>query len=128
MTILSLSLEPELYAVARLDHDLSIPSWARESPIYSITRTREELSVLCLESLVPRHERAERGWRLLRLDGVFPFSLTGILSSVLNPLGDVGVSIFAFSTFDTDYVMVPDVKLETAIAALAEAGHTVNRL
>jgi uncharacterized protein len=128
MPALTLSLEPDAYAVARLDPDLSIPSWARESPIYSITRTREELSVLCLESLVPGHERAERGWRLFRLDGVFPFSLTGILSSVLDPLGAVGVSIFALSTFDTDYVLVPDTRLETAIAALTEAGHTVNRL
>lgn len=127
MVALTLSLEPETYAVARLDPDLSIPSWARASPIFSITRTREELSVLCLESLVPAHERAEGGWRLFRLDGVFPFSVTGILSSVLDPLALVGVSIFAISTFDTDYVLVPDAKLETAIAALTHAGHTVNR-
>jgi uncharacterized protein len=127
MVPLTLSLEPEAYAVARLDPDLSIPSWARESPFFSITRTREELSVLCLESLVPMHERAERGWRLLRLDGVFPFSVTGILSSVLEPLAVVGVSILAIGTFDTDYVLVPDSKLETAVAALTQAGHTVNR-
>lgn len=127
MVPLTLSLEPDAYAVARLDPDLSIPSWARESPFFSITRTREELSVLCLESLVPMHERAERGWRLLRLDGVFPFSVTGILSSVLEPLAVVGVSILAIGTFDTDYVLVPDSKLETAVAALTQAGHTVNR-
>ena len=128
MVSLTLSLEPSTYAVARLDPDLSIPSWARESPFFSITRTREELSVLCLESLVPMHERAERGWRLLRLDGVFPFSVTGILTSVLEPLAVVGVSILAIGTFDTDYVLVPDSKLETAVAALTQVGHTINRL
>lgn len=127
MVPLTLSLEPDAYAIARLDPDLSIPSWARESPIYSITRTREELSVLCLESLVPGFERAERGWRLFRLDGVFPFSVTGVLSSVLEPLAQVGVSILAIGTFDTDYVLVPDLKLETAVAALTQAGHTINR-
>ena len=127
MPNLTLTLQPDVYAVVRLEPDLSLPSWARLSDIFSITRTRDELSVVCVESVIPTGLSAqfERGWRLLKLEGPFAFTLTGILSSVLNPLATVGVSIFAFSTFDTDYVMVPGAKLQTAIAALTEAGHSV---
>ena len=130
MPELTLTLEPDLYAVVRLEPDLSLPSWARLSDIFSITRTHDELSVVCEESVIPQGLSAqfERGWRLLKLEGPFSFSLTGILVSVLDPLAAVGVGIFAFSTFDTDYVMVPGTKLETALAALKQAGHTIQRL
>jgi hypothetical protein len=130
MPELTLTLEPDLYAVVRLEPDLSLPSWARLSDIFSITRTRDELCVVCLEAVIPQGLSAqfERGWRLLKLEGPFSFTLTGILVSVLDPLAAVGVGIFAFSTFDTDYVMVPGTKLETALAALRQAGHTIQPL
>ncbi len=130
MPRLTLTLEPDVYAVVRLEPDLSLPSWARLSDMFSITRTRDELSVVCVESVIPQGLSAqfERGWRLLKLEGPFSFALTGILVSVLDPLAAVGVSIFAISTFDTDYVMVPGAKLETALAALGQAGHEIRRL
>jgi hypothetical protein len=70
--------------------------------------------------------KAEPGWRALKLRGPFPFSATGILASVLSPLAEAEVPIFAVSTFDTDYVLVPEARLEKAVAALRAAGHTVS--
>ena len=69
--------------------------------------------------------RVERGWRALRLQGPFDFALTGILLSVLEPLAAAGIGIFAVSTFDTDYVLVKDDQLGTAVDALAGAGHRI---
>jgi hypothetical protein len=62
---------------------------------------------------------------LLRVAGTQAFTLTGVLSSVLEPLAKAGISIFAISTFDTDYVMVKSEQLEAATKALRVAGHTV---
>jgi hypothetical protein len=64
-------------------------------------------------------------WRCLRIDGPSNLALTGILASLVNPLADARVNIFAFSTHDTDYVLVPAVRLDEALAALAAAGHRV---
>jgi hypothetical protein len=94
----------------------------------SITRTREELSIVCAEAAVPMGTKAERGFRLLRLQGTLDFSLTGILASIAVPLAAAKVSIFAISTYDTDYILVPGTKLEAAVEALRIAGHTVQAM
>ncbi|UTA51115.1 ACT domain-containing protein [Deinococcus radiodurans] len=62
----------------------------------------------------------------MKLHGPFDFGLTGILASVLNPLRDAGVGIFALSTYDTDYVLVAQEQLDKAVAALRDAGHHVD--
>ena len=125
---LKLLLLPGAYAVCRLRPDAGIPEWASSGDIYSITRTPEELSIVCAESALP-HEVliVERGWRVLKLGGPFPFEMTGVLASVLDPLAAAGVSILAVATYDTDYVFVKDDQCETAIAVLSEAGHDVTR-
>jgi hypothetical protein len=78
-----------------------------------------------MESSVPADVRAERGWRAFKVEGPLDFSLTGILSRIAAPLTDAGVSIFAISTFDTDYVLVRESALEKAKRALTDSGHTV---
>ena len=103
----TLSLLPDRYAVCRFNSSESIPVWATRSQFFAVTRTTDELSITCPETDVPRDiAKCERGWRAFKLHGPFDFGLTGILASVLNPLAEAGVGIFALSTFDTDYVSI----------------------
>jgi hypothetical protein len=90
---------------------------------FSITRTDDELSIVCAESRVPADIRAERDWVGLKLQGPFPFDMTGVLSSFLQPLAEARIPIFAISTFDTDFVLIKQEPLEPALAALEAAGH-----
>jgi uncharacterized protein len=110
-----------LFAVARLDPGAAIPDWA--SSFFSITRTSDELSIVCAESSVPAGIVAERGFRMLMVEGPLDFSLTGVMASIAGPLADAGVSMFAVSTYDTDYVLVRD--FAGAVAALGGAGWDV---
>jgi uncharacterized protein len=113
------------YAICRLSPEAPIPSWAFDGPFCSITRTPHELSVVCAEGAVPEDVRCERGWRCIRIAGPLDFALTGVLASLVVPLRDVGVSLFAVSTFDTDYLLAKDSDLERAVATLVRAGHRV---
>ena len=88
-----------------------------------MTRSADELSIVCEDRRVPEGVRAERDWVALKLEGPFPFSMTGVLASFLQPLTAAKISIFAISTFDTDYVLVKRVDLERAKKKLAAAGH-----
>ncbi len=129
MPNLNLSLLEGRFAVLQLEPNSSIPAWVLEGEFFSVSKTTEELSIVCLESNAPTNSdvRLERDWACLKLQGPFEFSLTGILLSVLEPLAQVNVGIFALSTFNTDYVLVKAENLEKAIVALEAAGHRVSR-
>jgi len=114
------------FAVARLAPSDAIPAWATEAPISSVTRTRDELSIVCAASHVPPQVAAERGWRCVRVAGTIDFAATGVLASIAGPLAAAGVSIFAISTYDTDYLLVREHVLSAAIAALTAAGHDLD--
>lgn len=101
------------------------PPWATAGSDFSITRTDEELSVVCLHSLVPEEVRFDGGWRCLRSAGTMDVSRVGILASLVGPLAEAGISVFAVSTFDTDYLLVKHTNLEKATTALRQAGHTI---
>jgi hypothetical protein len=120
---LSLQLLPGNLAVCRLEPDGPVPDWATQGPFHSVTRTADELSVVCAESAVPEHVKAERGWRILRVEGPLHFALTGVLARLTTPLAETGVSIFALSTYDTDYLLVRDRDVSAAVAALRAEGH-----
>jgi uncharacterized protein len=104
-----------------------------DGEFFCIARTSDELSILCFESacLGSAGDEArgrsdmsvERGWVALKLEGPFPFSVTGVLSSFVQPLADARIPIFAISTFDTDYVLVKSENLEQAVSALSASGH-----
>jgi hypothetical protein len=117
-------LDGEL-GVARLGAADPIPLWAAQGIISSITRTAEELSVVCSAAAIPANVQAERAWRGLRVAGRLDFSLTGVLASVAGPLAAADVSIFAVSTYDTDYVLVRSQALAAAVECLRATGHTV---
>jgi hypothetical protein len=108
------------YAVCRLPSDAEIPAG-----FFSATRTADELSVVCSEASVPQGALCECGWRIFQVVGPLEFSLTGVLAGIAAPLADAGVSIFAISTFDTDYVLVKDEDVAKAGEALRAAGHRV---
>jgi hypothetical protein len=123
---LTLRLLPQKFAVCRLAADSSIPQWAQRGAVFSLTRTTDELSIVCEGKYVPGSVKAEKEWRCFKLQGPFPFEMTGVLASVLQPLAEAGVSIFAISTYDTDYVMVKEPSLTKAAKVLTAAGHQVN--
>jgi hypothetical protein len=122
---LDLTLERWTLAVCRLEPAAAVPSWATGGAFHVVVRTPAELSVVCSSDDVPDGVRAEKGWRCFRLAGPIAFDETGVLSSVAAPLAAADIGIFAISTFDTDYVLVPGRKLEAALLALESAGHRV---
>lgn len=113
-----------LFGICRLAPDLPIPSWASTGSFLSITRTGDELSIVCPEAAVPDEVRCERGWRCLRVAGNLPFDAVGVLASLVEPMANAGISVFAISTFDTDYLLVKDENFTRALAELTAAGHT----
>lgn len=121
---LPLQLMPDTLAICRLPAESALPSWASsQSTFLTISRTREELSITAVQSTVPTDARCERDYRALRVKGPLSPDLVGILLSMAEPLADAGVSIFAISTYDTDYVLVRSRDLQRALDALRRAGH-----
>jgi hypothetical protein len=125
---LTLDLVPGIYAVVRLPPDAETPAWASGAPFVSVTRTHSEVSIICEERTVPPELTAERGFRCLCVLGPLEFSEVGILASLATPLALAGVSIFAMSTYETDYLLVRSTDLELAITALSAKGHRIGRV
>lgn len=123
---MELTLLRQELAVCRLDPDSELPEWARKGPFFSLTRTPDEWSVVCSQEIVPEGIRREGGWRAFRLQGPIDFSAVGILASLTAPLARSGISLFALSTFDTDYVLVKEVDVKKATLALREEGHRIH--
>ncbi len=124
---LRLTVLPGRFAVCRLEPSSPLSPTITAASWVSVTRTADELSVVCAEDDVPAGARCERGWRRVEVDGPLPFTATGIMASLAAPLADADVSLFAVSTFDTDYLLVKDAQLERAAEALEAAGHEVAR-
>ncbi len=117
---------PGRYAVCRLDPADPVPGWAA-GPFASVTRTPDELSVVCPQAAVPPGVRSEPGWHGWRLAGTFDLTTAvGVLAAVLDPLAAAGVGVFALSTFDTDFLFVKADHAGRAADALRAAGHTVS--
>jgi hypothetical protein len=121
----SLTILPDPLAVCRLPRGSALPDWARAGSLCAVTWTRSETSVVCPAHAVPPDLPSEGPWRAIELAGPLDFGLTGVLLSIAQPLAEAGVSIFAVSTHDTDYVLVKATSLDRAIAALEAAGHHI---
>ena len=119
---LRLSLLDARLAVCRLAPDAAVPDWVRGA-FTSVTRTHDELSIVCDEVVVPDDVRAERGWRLLRVEGPIPFETTGVAAALVAPLAEARISVFLLATFDTDYLLLKDEVFERAVEVLRAAGH-----
>lgn len=127
----ALDLLPEDYAVCRLPAGSALPAGlvgagnGDGGGVVSVTWTAQEVSVICRADRVPEGATAEAPWRCLRVAGPLDFALTGVLASMVAPLAAARVTIMAFSTYDTDYILVPSVRLAEAVATLDQAGHPV---
>ena len=120
---LTLSLLSGSFGICRLEPEAIIPDWANAGDLISITRTSDELSIVCAEANVPEGVKADRGWRCLKVEGPLDLSLTGVLASLASPLAEARVNIFAISTFDTDYLLVKEEKISRALEVLIRSGH-----
>lgn len=120
----TLTLLPESLAICRLPPQAAVPVWAQGGGFHSLTRTDQELSIVCPEGMVPERVPAEGRWRALRLEGPIPFDETGVLAGLVSPLAAAGIPVFAVSTYDTDYLLVRNSDLSRAAKRLA-GGYTL---
>ena len=122
---LPLRVVPGRFAVCRLGAEAATPDWANGPSFVSITRTGDELSIVCAEDRVPAGTQCERGFAAIRVAGTLAPELVGVMVSLATPLAGAGIPILAVGTYDTDYVLVRHSDLDNAIKALREAGHNV---
>ncbi len=111
------------YAIVKVEADSPVPDWTARGEFTSVTRTRDELSIVCPADHLPPEVKSTHRWTCLKLEGPFPFELTGVLLSFLEPLSSNGIPIFAVSTFDTDYVLIQEEYAGMALNELQRAGH-----
>ncbi len=114
-----------LFTIVKLPPGSPVPPVPAGATFWSATVTEEEVSLVCSEADVPENPDIylERTWRCLKVAGPLEFELKGILASLLNPLADASISVFAISTYHTDYIFVKEFVLEKAVEALVGAGH-----
>lgn len=113
----------EPYAIVRLAPDAAIPKWSSKGEFFSITRTADELSIVCAAENLPADVQSPHRWECFKLEGPFPFSETGVLVSFIDPLSNHGVPIFAVSTYDTDYILIQQEWIGWSLDVLQQAGH-----
>jgi uncharacterized protein len=114
---------PGKLAVCRLSAGAKIPDWAWSGSFCSVTRTEDEVSIVCAADDVPEEHLPKSPWICFKVEGPFSFSEVGILASIIDPLAAKGIPIFAISTFDTDYVLVGEEYAGITLGALKDAGH-----
>jgi len=130
---LTLTLLPDLYAVVKLPANAPIPEWASMSDkvdLASVTRTTDELSIICPNFNVPNMPQSdallyEKGWSCLKVKGPLDFGLVGLLADLTRILASIGVTVFVLSTYETDFLMVRHESLERSIRALRNEGYTI---
>src|SRR5260370_20818586 len=124
---LTIVIYEKMYAVCQLQPDATVPTWAEGPEFVSITRTAAELSIVCQQDMLPGDVGAEKNRRLMRIEGKLGFELTGVLASVTAPLSKAELSIFAISTYDTDYLLITAEDIQKATESLQSACHTIRQ-
>ncbi|ALC91679.1 amino acid-binding protein [Bacillus sp. FJAT-18017] len=124
---MKLKIIDSTFSVIKFPPAETIPLWALNCEVFSITRTHEELSVVCPSECLPTNEQiieVEHDWKCIKVEGILDFSLTGILSSLATTLAENKISIFAISTFNTDYLLVKSHSIKKARIVLENNGHS----
>ena len=123
MHALTLRLLDETFLIFRFNGSDEIPAEVLQSSFYNISKTDEELSIVCPASLKLNGKHFEADWSCVKVTGPLDFNVTGILANLSGVLAEAQISIFAMSTFDTDYILVKSAKIKEAIHALEAAGY-----
>ncbi|MBX4268607.1 ACT domain-containing protein [Clostridium estertheticum] len=123
--ILTMKLLNEKFSVCRLNKNEQIPEWVKNSSFYSISKTSDELSIVCSQDIIPSNIKCEKDWRILKVEGPLDFSLIGIISSISTILALKRISIFAVSTYDTDYILVKNKDIDNTILALSNERYEI---
>ena len=121
----TLQLLKQDFSIHSLDVDQTIPNQVLACDIFFISKTLEELSIVCPSDIEIDIFATEAHWRALEVIGPLGFSLTGIMANISGVLANAKISIFAISTYDTDYVLVKEQQIQDAINALKKDGYTV---
>jgi hypothetical protein len=116
----------KLLAITQLPNGIEIPAWVFKSEFINIFKNCDEFSIVTDEKVVPKDLKTEWGWNYLKIQGPIPFDLTGVLNSVLEPLAQEKLGIFAISTYDTDYILVKKENFSKAKEALKRFGHNIS--
>jgi len=128
----SLTVLPGRYAVCLLPPTTPIPAWANSRDFVSITRTADELSIICAQDALPlsmpETKEVARDWVVLRVEGPFAFDVTGVLATLSAVLAKADVVLLAVATYQTDYLLVKAAQLADATTALTAAGHSVHAI
>ncbi|MGM7683327.1 ACT domain-containing protein [Cytobacillus sp. Hm23] len=120
---LKMKLLDGLYGVCRLDPTDKIPSWLNTEEFFTITKTSDELSIICNTNSIPNGIIYEKDWKIIKVEGPLDFSEIGILANISSTLATEKISIFAISTYDTDYILVQVAEIHNAIDALMKNGY-----
>ncbi len=116
-----------VFSLCRLAPGDAIPSWALQSRFYTISKTSDELSVVCESLYVPAEVKQDGNWRLLKIASVLNLSLTGITAKFSTALANADINLCVIATYETDYILVKQEKLQLAITALQHAGFLVQQ-
>lgn len=123
-----LALLPDALMICQLAPEVPIPAWVQGNALLSIVRTPDELSLVCRLQHLPDHSgvrAVDQPWRALRVQGPLPLDMVGVLHRLLEPLAQAQISIFAVSTYDTDYILVREAEVSAVVQALQADGHTI---
>lgn len=127
MEKLKIRLLQGIYAVCQISNREKVPSWVEEKGFFSVTKTEDEISIVMLQEKISKDMKVEKDWRILKVEGTLDFSLIGILAKISSVLAENQISIFVISTFNTDYILVKEEKIEKAMAVLNLEGYEIKR-
>jgi hypothetical protein len=116
---------PEKMVVASLPAGSDVPAWAESASLLSISATATETTIVCAGRSMPKKVRHEGPFTAFAVEGPLDFALTGVLHSLLAPLAEAGISVFAISTYATDWLLVPTERADAAAKEWRRRGHTV---
>lgn len=133
MTLPNITLRSERFGIYRLPSDALVAEALMTAPMAFISRTDDELSIVCTDILARASQllpaaanmRVSANWSCLQVDGPIDFAVVGLLAQISTALAAAQVSVFALSTFDTDYVLVQADTVNRARTALTDAGFIV---
>jgi hypothetical protein len=116
-----------IYSIYRLNNDSAIPGWICKSEFYSVTRTKDELSVVCLhvDEIIADNIKIDSYWRILKINGPLDLSLTGIIAGIAGLMMENKIPVFTVSTYDTDYILVKDQNIDKVLTVLENDGHKI---